>query len=147
MNLADLVAMGGVIDATPMPEEIEWIRESDDGEVLSDKFLIHVKRIVYGDVEKLRDVDPKKDRSYAAQLISLGVRLGEKADEQLSYEQAYDLHPTLAGALLGALIKHNPSLSRKKKVPETGSGDMARAGAVRNRRSNNRRGKAKPVAG
>jgi len=148
MNIEQLTALGGVISAAAVPEEITWIREDESGGLLTDSFLIHVKQLAYGDIEQFRNAQAnKKDlsRSYAAHLISLGVRLGENGEEQLTYEQAYQLHPTLAGAMLAKVITHNPALRRKKKAPEGGGSDLARTGAARNRRTNNRRGKAKPV--
>lgn len=74
------------------------------GELIS--FKAWVKQLAFGDVDRIRSapVDPEDpERSAQAMLISESIRLGEGGKERLSYEQAYQLKPSLAGALLKAI--------------------------------------------
>jgi len=69
-------------------------------------FQVRIKQLSYGDVERIRSqpIDPEKpNRSANALLIAESVLVGEEGDDQFTYEQAYQLKPTLAAALLKAI--------------------------------------------
>lgn len=101
MKLSDLQAMGGFVDAEPVKKEVSW-KLSGDGH----KATVFVVRQPFGKVEAaLAGAD--KDRSQGAQLISMCIRLGEDAQEQLTYEQAYNLHPAVAWAFVGVINEVN----------------------------------------
>src|SRR5690606_30051105 len=145
--------MGAVIPAAPVAQEITWT-PPDAAEPVT--FTVFVKRLAYGDYERLfmeaLDVaaaeepdDPDADqegqakailkrqdipkRSRQALLISISIRLGD-GTEQISYEQAYQRHPSLASAFVRAINKANGSL--KKKAQPHG-GVLARARPERDR--------------
>lgn len=98
MDINELQAMGGFVDAAPVPKEIKW--KSPEGKEL--KGTIHIVRQPFGVVES-EFAKGTADRSQGAQMIHLAIRLGKDASEQLSYEQAYNLHPSLAWAMVTAL--------------------------------------------
>lgn len=148
MQIDQLINMGGLISAAPVPQEITWVRiDPDSGEELSDTFTIHVRKLAYEDQERmlmmagafdrLHDDDaetdsqqaPKKvsQKSINSALIATAVRLGETADQELTYEQASRLHHTLAGAMLDAISKVNPAPRKKKSGARRGN--LARAGS------------------
>lgn len=149
IDLEQLAAIGGVISAAPIPEEITWKRVSDDGDHLEDVFTIHVRKLAYIDQERIfkmagiyESLEPAEGESNAdfqarfkelqkksanAALICVAVRLGDDATEELSYENACRLHPSLAAALLNAIYKVNPSPRKKKAQPARSN--VARAGA------------------
>ncbi|QTW20247.1 phage tail assembly chaperone family protein, TAC [Comamonas kerstersii] len=101
MKLSDLQAMGGFVDAEPVKKEASWKLNGQQHTA-----SVFVVRQPFGKVESaLGDAD--KDRSQGAQLISMCIRLGEDASEQLTYEQAYNLHPAVAWAFVGVINEVN----------------------------------------
>jgi len=101
MNLSDLQTMGGFVDAEPVQKEVRWQLNGQDH-----KASVFVVRQPFGAVESALQ-RAEKDRSQGASLISMCIRLGANADEQLSYEQAYNLHPAVAWAFLAAINEVN----------------------------------------
>lgn len=101
MNINELQALGGFVDAAPVPKEIKW--KSPEGKEL--KATIHIVHPPFGVVESAFApvVEGMPSRSQGAQMIHLSVRLGPDASEQLSYEQAYTLQPALAWAMVRAI--------------------------------------------
>lgn len=100
MKLAELKAAGGFVSAEPIKVPVKWQRGEDVTE-----FNIHVRRLSFGEFERIY-VDPKdKERSRTAALISACVLLGDKADEPITYKDAYQLEPTLASALVNAITE------------------------------------------
>lgn len=100
LTLAGIADAGGFVDTAPVAKRIEWRL----GGKLH-KGRVFVVRQPFGAVESVLQGD--FDRSRAAQLISMSIRLGDDAREQLSYDQAYGLHPALAWALTAAINEVN----------------------------------------
>lgn len=106
MNLKDLKAKGGFVSSKPVRKEVVWTRKVDGDEV-SDEFVIHVRPMSYGDIERIF-IDPKdEERSRTAALLSESVLLGEDMKERLSYTDAYQLAPSLAAVLAKAVNEVN----------------------------------------
>ena len=100
MKLSELKAAGGFVSPEPVKTHVKWQRGEDVTE-----FDIHVRRLSFGEFERIY-VDPKdKERSRTAALISASVLLGEKADEPITYKDAFQLEPTLASALVAAITE------------------------------------------
>lgn len=100
MKLADLKAKGAFVDKTPVKKTVTCTLK---GEEL--KFDVFVVRQPFGVVEAA--LNDTQDRRHAAQLISLSIRLGEKAEEAMTYEDAYNLDPALAWAFVKAINEVN----------------------------------------
>lgn len=102
MNLSELQVSGGFVDTTPVKKEITW--QKPGGDPLT--FDVYVVRQPFGAVE--RAFDGETDRSKGANMIQMCIRLGD-GTEQLTYEQAYNLHTSLAWAFVAAINEvHNP---------------------------------------
>lgn len=162
MDLKQLTDLGGVRPAALVPVEVTWARLDDvTGEDLSTTFTVHVRRLAYIDQERIfvmsgmfdNEVDLDDDvpavakpaKSANAALIVTAVRFGKEGEEDLTYEMACNLHPTLAMALIGAINKVNPLPPSKKKALAKRS-NVARVGAKRSRGKDDRGSKAKPVS-
>lgn len=65
-----------------------------------------VKRQSFGSIERLFLSD-EDDRSKSAAYIAATVLLGDKGAEPMSYEDAYQLEPSLAGVLIKAVNEVN----------------------------------------
>lgn len=99
MKLAELKAAGGFVNGEPIKTHIRWERPGKEAV----EFDIHIRRLSFGEFERIY-IDPKdKDRSRTASLIAASVLLGEKADEPLTYKDAFQLEPKLASALVKAI--------------------------------------------
>lgn len=106
MDVAALKARGGVISPLPVPKEVEWTHaDPDTGEKVTDKFTVHVLRHSYGAMERL--MLGEGDKSKGAMLISTCMRFGEGGKEEMSYEDAFQLEPSLAAVFMKALNEAN----------------------------------------
>lgn len=101
MDLTQLKAKGGVVSAALVKRPVEWKHEVD-GKEMTEKFTVFVRRISFGAVERANEED-----SPSCALISRCVCLGEKGEEALSYEDAFQLEPGLAAALVEAVMSVN----------------------------------------
>ncbi|WP_302553757.1 phage tail assembly chaperone family protein, TAC [Comamonas kerstersii] len=101
MKLSDLQAMGGFVDTEPVKKQVRWKMGGKEHTA-----TVHVVRQPFGVVESVLS-GAAEDRSHGAQLISMCIRLGEDASEQLTYEQAYNLHPAVAWAFVGVINEVN----------------------------------------
>ena len=105
MNLKELKSKGGFVSSKPVEKTILWTR-SVDGVEVSDEFTVQIKPMSYGDIERIF-IDPKDaDRSRTAALIAESVILSD-GKERLSYQDAYQLAPSLARALADAVSEVN----------------------------------------
>ena len=95
LTLNDLNSSGAFVSAAPVKRSITFTL--DDGEQRSGD--IHVKRLSIGDHEKLFLGAPDKE-SRTALLISEVITLGDDGRERISFEKAYQLHPSIAGAMI-----------------------------------------------
>lgn len=100
MKLAELKAAGGFVSGEPIKTHIVWERGPEPLE-----FDVHIRRLSFGDFERIY-IDPKdKERSRTAALIAASVLLGEKGDEPITYKDAFQLEPKLASALVNAITE------------------------------------------
>jgi hypothetical protein len=103
MDFAELQKIGGFVPSEPLKTDVTWTPPEGDQVT----FAVHVKRLSAGALERLWS-ENRKDRSHSAALIADAVTLGEKGEERLSYEQAFQLAPSLATALLDCIDRINP---------------------------------------
>jgi hypothetical protein len=114
MDLKQLQDMGGFVPQAPVVKEVAWSRLNDEGQDVTDTFTVHVRKLSAGMVEKLwAEAGKTPDQAYSARMISETVRLGEDGMSALTYDQAFQLEPTLAEALLEQVHAVNP-LNRKR---------------------------------
>lgn len=113
-SMKDFKGMGGMVSPIPVKKEIKFKLDGD--EELSG--TIHVKRLAIGDYEALFLVDGE-ERSRTAKIISEAVSLGPDGKERISFKDAYQLHPALAGAMIVAFNEVNAA--KKSSPPATGS--------------------------
>lgn len=105
MKLNDLKKLGGVVSAAPVQKEITWKKVDESGVEQEYKFTVFVIKHSFGTIEQI--YADKEDRSKAAAFIAKSIRLGEKGEEVLTYEDAYQLESSLATQFLGAINEVN----------------------------------------
>ncbi len=104
MNLAQLQAAGAFVEAAPVKTAVTWTRQNAAGEEVSDSFDVWVRRRSFGTFERVAMLG--EDRSKSAKMLSECVLLGD-AQEAITYEQAYQLDPSLAIVLVNAVQEAN----------------------------------------
>jgi hypothetical protein len=116
MDLKQLKAVGGFASSKLIPVKKIW--ETPDGEKVDIEFF--VIRRSFGQAEQFYKLtQEKKDISVSSTLISEAVRLGKDGKERLTYEQAYELEPSLATLFFEGI---NEASSPKKANSEESSG-------------------------
>lgn len=113
MNLKQLKEKGGFVAALPVAKEITWKHQDESGEEVTDVFTVHILKQSFGSIERLF-IGPD-DRSKSAAFIAECIRLGENGEEKMSYEDAYQLDPSLAGALVAAANEVNGTGNKAPK--------------------------------
>lgn len=111
MNLQDLIAKGGFVDAAPIKKEVEWTRPGPDGVEVTDTFTIFVKKQSFGSIEVI--YGNETDKSKMSKYISESVRLGDEGQDAIPYDQAMLLDPGLGAVFIKAVNEVN-GLDRKK---------------------------------
>lgn len=110
MKLEELRQRGGLLTMTPIPKKVTWKHTGPDGEEIEDEFEIHVILKSAGSIDRYRSEMKKREEdgdSVVALFISSFVRLGVDGKEEISYEDAYALHPDLANVFFAALSEVN----------------------------------------
>lgn len=102
LTLENLKNSGGFIASAPVKKEITFKLDGDDEHT----GFIYVKRLSIGDYEKLFMIAPD-EQSKTAHLISETITLGDDGSEKISFTDAYQLHPSLAAAMLAAFNEVN----------------------------------------
>lgn len=93
MNLKELAKIGAFVSTDTVEVPVEW------GE---HKFTAHVRKISFGDYESLSKVGD--DGSRSAMLLSKSLFLPDE-NRLMKYEEAYQLKPDLAAALMKAVTE------------------------------------------
>jgi hypothetical protein len=108
MDLQQLRERGGIVPSAPVMTEVSWTHPDQNGQDVTDTFTVHVVKHSFGTVERLVLAERRdSDTSNRALLISQSIRLGDDGSESLSYEDAFQLEPRLARALLDAIYSVN----------------------------------------
>lgn len=97
MNLSDLRAKGAFVPNELVKRTVEWT--SPDGESVS--FDVYVKRLAYGDFERIV-LDGEDERCKGAGIIAATIHFDEAGKEPFPYKDAYQLEKSLASVLLEA---------------------------------------------
>lgn len=101
MNLEELVKIGAVVSMDTVEVPVEW-----EGH----KFTAHVRKLSYGDYEAMAGMG--EDVSKGATIISKCLFLPDQK-RLMTYEEAYQLKPTFAQALIEAITTAKAIVSPK----------------------------------
>lgn len=104
MNLQELQNAGGFVEAAPVRLPVEWVKPAAAAAVPEVvKFDVWVRRRSFGMVARIWQGEDNRARS--AEMIAASIVLGGPDGDSMSYDQAYQLDPGLAGALVDAINK------------------------------------------
>lgn len=101
MNLEELVKIGAVVSMDTVEVPVEW-----EGH----KFTAHIRKLSYGDYEAMAGMG--EETSKGATIISKCLFLPEQK-RLMTYEEAYQLKPTFAQALIEAITTAKAIVSPK----------------------------------
>lgn len=122
MDKAKLKERGGFVSSAPVKREVTWIHISPDGEEMTDTFDIHVMSRSAGVMNKVRKLSAD-GMDEMALMISAFVRLGDKGQESISYEEAQELDDGLQIVMVSAINRHwSVRVDPKNSPPPTNSG-------------------------
>lgn len=123
MKLDELRARGGLIDPTLVKKNVNWRRVDEDGKGEDVNFDVFIRKNSFGLLD-LANQMAREGKSRSATVISNGVRLGETGEEEMTYEDAYNLEPSLSLVLFQAFMDINkPRTAEQKNLqPPTSSG-------------------------
>ncbi len=113
MNLSELKTKGGFVPLAPVKREVVWKRKNDAGEEEELKFFVFVKKHSFGTIEQIWSGE--QDKSKSAAYIAQSIRLGDKGQEEMSYEDAYQLDTGLATVFISAINEVNGTGDAKPK--------------------------------
>lgn len=111
-TLKELQQLGGFISDALVKKDIEFT--TDEGEKVT--ATVHVKRLSIGEHERINNAVGDK-QMVSATRISEAVTLGPKGSERITYQQAYQLSPELAVAMLTAINEVNGGARKNSKPP------------------------------
>jgi endo-alpha-1,4-polygalactosaminidase (GH114 family) len=104
MRIADLRSKGAFVSTEPVKRTIEWThQDAESGEIVTDTFDVWVIHPSFGMIETAFKEEKSEIKSAQSAAIAACIRLGEDATERLSYDDAYNLNPTLAQAMIAAI--------------------------------------------
>lgn len=123
MKLDELRARGGLIDPTLVKKNVLWNKVDEDGEIDAVNFDVFVRKNSFGLLD-LANQEARNGRSRSATVIANGIRLGENGEEEMTYEDAYNLEPSLSVVLFNAFMEVNKprTAEEKNSQPPTSSG-------------------------
>jgi len=101
VNLEELVKIGAVVSMDTVEVPVEW-----EGH----KFTAHVRKLSYGDYEAMAGMG--EEVSKGATIISKCLFLPDQK-RLMTYEEAYQLKPTFAQALIEAITTAKAIVSPK----------------------------------
>lgn len=101
MNLEELVKIGAVVSMDTVEVPVEW-----EGH----KFTAHVRKLSYGDYEAMASMGDEVSKG--ATIISKCLFLPDQK-RLMTYEEAYQLKPTFAQALIEAITTAKAIVSPK----------------------------------
>lgn len=101
MNLTQLAELGAVVSTDTVEVKFEW-----EGH----KFDAHIRKLSYGDYEAMAGMP--EDVSKGATIISKCLFLPDQK-RLMTYEEAYQLKPTFAQALIEAITTAKAIVSPK----------------------------------
>jgi hypothetical protein len=108
MNLSQLRERGAMVSPELVPREITWARPTEDGVEDSVVFTVCVVKHSFGAARRMFESFGKlPDHQQPAAFIAETIRFGDDGAEQISTEEALQLEPGLAHALLAAANEVN----------------------------------------
>jgi hypothetical protein len=109
-SLKDLIDMKAFIPDELVPRQITF--DLDDGKG-AQTFDIFVRRMSIGVHEAIWADGGSLNPSKTARLLSEAIRLGEKGEEKLTYQQAFELNAKIALEMSKAITDVNGGGERK----------------------------------
>jgi hypothetical protein len=123
MDLKQLQELGGFVPKLPIKRPVTWQPVNDDGTPKGDEltFDVFIRKLSFGALERLFDDKQPIDRQRMSAYIADAVSLGDEGKQRISYQQAMELEPTLATALMNAVGEVNSV--KKQEVKTNGEAE------------------------
>jgi hypothetical protein len=125
LSLESLAGNGGIVDTRLVKVTKAWKRfDEKAGETVEDDVSFFVRRGSYGDFARTRADSEKAGVLPDVLMVAMCVRLGEDGGEQMTYEQASSLDPSLFAVFRDAVYEayDGAKADPKHSAPMTSSG-------------------------
>lgn len=105
MNLAELrkkaiIASKNILVKRP----VTWVHVDDKGEEVEDTFDIYIRRISTAEAAKLGGTE-NEGKNFTMLMVSECVRLGDKGEEKISYEECHAMDASLINVLFPEVME------------------------------------------
>lgn len=141
LSLESLEKSGGFVDQTLVKFHKSWKQfDEESKQVIDYDGDFFVKKGSYADFVRARQLSTESGLLFDALLVSACIRLGEKGEQQMTYEKACSCDAGLFGAFLEAVneVYNGAKADPKHSAPMTSSGvkssSRASAGAQSRKR-------------
>lgn len=114
MKVDELRARGGLIDSSMVKKNITWNKIDEDGQADPVNFDIFVRKNSFGLLDLANQL-AREGKSRSAVVIAHGIRLGDQGEEEMSYEDAYQLDPGLSVVMFQAFMEVNKVREESEK--------------------------------
>lgn len=104
INLNDLLAKATVNSSALVKRPIEWKRQGENGELITDNFDVFIVSDISFAASDRIYLGDNTDSSRQIRSIVERIRLGEEGTERLTIEQASNLEQNLGWALFSAIL-------------------------------------------
>jgi hypothetical protein len=125
LSLDALTKKGGLVDSRLVPVTKVWKHYDDDeGKMVEDEVSFFVRRGSYGDFARAKVAGEAAGVLADALMVAGCIRLGEKGEEQMTYEQAESLDAGLFGVFREAVaeVYDGAKADPKHSAPTTNFG-------------------------
>lgn len=121
-NLSMLIAAGALAKVETVKKNVTWKHENDAGEIIEDNFDVFIKLEPSAYDFEFIHLNKKENSPVIARRVARMIRLGENGEEEIPYETALTMQPSLLVALCLAIndVEKEKKGAKNEDTPKEG---------------------------